>query len=60
MKTPRDLSSVLSRNVKSSESLMKSETAKSLNQSLSVKELLNEKQRETIRKSNYLLLNLKR
>ena len=34
---------------------MKSETAKSLNQSPKEKELLEEKQRETITKSNYLV-----
>ena len=60
MKIPRDLSSVLSRNAKSLESSTKFETAKSSNQSPSVKELLNAKQRETIRKSNYLLVKRER
>ena len=35
---------------------MKSETVKSLNQSPKEKELLEEKQRETITKSNYLVV----
>ena len=39
---------------------MKSETAKSLNQSLKEKELLEEKQQERITKSNYLVENTKR
>ena len=39
---------------------MKSETAKSLNQSPKEKELLEEKQRETITKSNYLVEKTRR
>ena len=35
---------------------MKSETVKNLNQGLKEKELLEEKQRETITKSNYLVV----
>jgi hypothetical protein len=55
MRVRRDSSKGFSRNAKSLESSMKSETAKSLNQSPSAKELPNERQRETIKKSNYLL-----
>jgi len=60
MRVRRDSSKGFSRNAKSSESLMKSETAKSLNQSPSAKELPNERQRETIKKSNYLLVKRER